>query len=235
MTHLPIPPRRGATSIACLLALCWATHIQAKSLEFSSLVGLSLHHTKAQVVSFHGSSALQLTSGSPPTADRQRVDHLAIVDGLGFTNGTIEVDLAGAPNPNATGGARGFVGVAFRVQEDRQTYDCFYLRPTNGRADDQERRNHTAQYISHPDYPWHKLRKETPSRYESYVDIMPATWIHVRIEVDGERARLFVDDRDQPTLVVNDLKSGANGRGSVAIWFEGSTIAHAKNLTITPR
>jgi hypothetical protein len=36
-----------------------------------------------------------------------------------------------------------FVGIAFRLQEDLQTYDAFYVRPTNGRADDQERRNHS--------------------------------------------------------------------------------------------
>jgi hypothetical protein len=42
--------------------------------------------------------------------------------------------------------ARGFAGIAFRVQPDLRTYDAFYLRPTNGRADDQVRRNHAAQY-----------------------------------------------------------------------------------------
>ena len=160
---------------------------------------------------------------------------MAIVEGLEFTHGTIEVDLAGEPSPGATGGARGFVGVAFRVQEDRKTYDCFYLRPNNGRSDDQERRNHTVQYMTHPDYPWHKLRQETPSRYESYVDISPATWIHVRIEVDCAKAHIFVDGRKQPTLIVNDAKSGEDKSSAVTIWFAGSTIAHARNLKITPR
>ena len=121
------------------------------------------------------------------------------------------------------------------MQPDRRTYDCFYLRPTNGRADDQERRNHTAQYISHPAHTWFTLREKFPSRYESYVDIVPAKWIRVRIEVDGEKARLFVNGAEQPTLLVNDVKTGAAGRGGVALWFEGSTIAHYANLKITPR
>jgi hypothetical protein len=60
------------------------------------------------------------------------------------------VELAGALAPGAREGARGFVGMAFRLQEDRKTYDAFYLRPTNGRAEDQERRNHSAQYVSYP-------------------------------------------------------------------------------------
>lgn len=113
------------------------------------------------------------------------------------------------------------------------TYDCFYLRPTNGRAEDQERRNHSAQYISHPDYPWFRLRQETPSKYESYVDLQPATWTAVKIVVEGATAKLYVHGNDQPTLIVNDLKSGVDGKGAVALWFEGSTVAHYSDLKIT--
>ena len=220
---------------------------QARTLALDSTQGLALHNTAATPVSFKGKKALMLTStpetaggpsapsGGPAAAEQGRVDHLAIVNGLEFLNGAIEVDLSGEPGPGVGGGARGFVGVAFRVQPDRKTYDCFYLRPTNGRAEDQERRNHSAQYISHPDYTWFKLRQETPSRYESYADIVPAEWIHVKIDVNGGKARLYVNGNEQPTLTVNDVKSGAAAKGSVALWFEGSTIAHFANLKITPR
>ena len=236
MPHLPRLFRHGGAALSCAVLLLSFGSAHAKSLDLKSSDGLILHNADGESVKFKGHSALQISSSTPPASDQQRLDHLALVEGLEFTNGTIEVDLAGQPSPGATGGARGFVGVAFRVQEDRETYDCFYLRPTNGRAEDQERRNHTVQYMSHPDFPWRKLRTETPSRYESYVDITPATWIHVRLEVDGAKARLFIDDREQPTLIVNDVKSGEDASGSVAIWFEGSIIAHAKkNLKITPR
>jgi hypothetical protein len=236
-----------------------AAFAQHRSLPLDTANGLTLHHATATPGSFKGKAALQLASpagapaaspaanpapGSPkagktkgggPASEAGRLDHLALVDGLEFSNGTIEVDLTGEPGPGATGGARGFVGVAFRVQPDRRTYDCFYLRPTNGRAEDQERRNHTAQYISHPVYTWSKLREETPSRYESYVDILPAEWIHIKIDVQGDKARLYVNGSAQPTLIVNDVKSGPGGKGAVALWFEGSTIARFANLTITPR
>jgi len=168
----------------------------------------------------------------PAAFEGARHDHLIVV-GEDFENGTIELELAGEPAPGASGGARGFAGVAFRVQEDMKTYDCFYLRPTNGRANDQERRNHSAQYISHPKYPWYKLRSETPSRYEAYVDLQPATWTKVKIVVEGETAMLYVHGNEHPTIIVNDLKSGADGKGAVALWFEGSTIAHYRNLTIS--
>ena len=161
-------------------------------------------------------------------------EHLVVIDGLEFGNGTIEAEVAGTVAPGVFEGARGFVGIAFRVQNDLRTYDAFYLRPTNGRADDQVRRNHSAQYIAHPDWTWSRLRTETPEKYESYVDLVPGEWTKVRIEVRGEKARLYVHGQAQPTLIVNDLKSGANGRGAIALWLEISTDAYYRNIVVTP-
>lgn len=162
------------------------------------------------------------------------VDFLAVVEGTSFGNGTIEVELAGAPQTGVFEGARGFVGIAFRVQNDMSTYDAFYLRPTNARADDQVRRNHSAQYISHPAWTWFRLRSETPEKYESYVDLVPDEWTRVKVEVRGSQARLFVHGQPQPTLVVNDLKTGPDTRGAVALWIDLGTRAHFRNLTVTP-
>ena len=93
----------------------------------------------------------QATSGrnGPAVGEADRISHLIVVD-EDFQNGTIELEVAGEPAPGSSGGARGFVGVAFRLQPDMKTNDSFSLRPTNGRAEDQERRNHSAQCISHP-------------------------------------------------------------------------------------
>ena len=169
---------------------------------------------------------------SLPEADRGLFEQLVVIEGLDFANGIIEAEIAGAPAPGAGEGARGFVGIAFRLRDDMRTYDAFYLRPTNGRADDQTRRNHSAQYISHPDWPWFRLRRETPERYESYVDLVPGVWTKVKIEVRGDRARLYVHGQAQPTLIVNDVKTGASGRGSIALWLGPGTVAHFRNLTV---
>ena len=106
----------------------------------------------------------------------------------------------------------------------------FTLRPTNGCADDQEPRNHSAQYISLPEWSWSRLL----SKYEAYVDLVPGTWTKIKIEVRGEQARLYVHDNEQPTLIVKDVKSGANGHGGVALWLEPGTVAHFRNLTVEP-
>lgn len=149
-----------------------------------------------------------------------------------FKNGTIEVELSGKPAPNAYPGARGFVGIAFRIQKDNTAFECIYLRPGNARAMDQTRRNHSVQYIAHPDYPWHKLRKENPEMYESYVDLVPGEWTKVKIVVKDEKARLYVHGNTQPTLVINDLKLGADQSGAIGLWIGPGTEAHFANLTV---
>lgn len=212
--------------------------------------GLRLHNVVAEPAILHGKKALRVAATE---AVRRRVqamsaeerdratkvaggteEHLAIVEGLEFGNGVIELEVAGMAQPGVFEGARGFIGVAFRVQNDPRTYDAFYLRPTNGRADDQVRRNHSVQYIAHPEWTWFRLRTETPEKYESYVDLVPGEWTKVKIEVRGQKARLYVHDQAQPTLIVNDVKSGPNGRGAVALWLDVSTNAHFRNLTVTP-
>jgi len=169
-----------------------------------------------------------------PANEQGQLEQFVVIEGTNFTNGVIEAEIAGVPAPNAGEGARGFVGIAFRMQPDLRTYDAFYLRPTNGRAEDQERRNHSVQYISHPDWTWSRLRKETPGRYEAYVDLVPDAWTPIRIEVRGSKARLFVNGQAQPTLIVNDLKSGEQGRGAIALWIDPGTIAHFRNVRVTP-
>ena len=170
-----------------------------------------------------------------PMAQQAQVEQLVVLEGTDFADGVIEAEIAGTPARDAGEGARGFVGIAFRVQPDLRTYDAFYLRPTNGRANDQLRRNHAVQYISHPDWTWNRLREETPGKYEAYVDLVADAWTKVRIEVRGDTARLFVHGQQQPTLVVNDVRSGARARGAVALWIDAGTVAHFRDVRITAR
>ena len=205
---------------------------QTKQYALESTAGLRLHNVIAKAVTHQGKKGLRVEAVPGLVSGQTRPDLLARIDDVEFSNGVIEAEIAGAPPPNAEG-ARGFVGIAFRLQPDNTTYDAFYLRPTNGRAEDQERRNHATQYISHPDWTWSRLRRETPSRYESYVDLEPDTWTKIRIEVRGTQARLYVHDQPQPALIVNDVKSGANAKGAVALWLEPGTVAHFRNLSVT--
>lgn len=212
----------------------------SQAFPLASAAGLAPHNTSATPVTYAGKRGVRLTvsdsarrSVAQLSINQQaQLETFAVIEGTDFANGTIEAEIAGAPAPDAAAGARGFVGIAFRLQPDRKTYDAFYLRPTNGRADDQERRNHSAQYISHPDWTWDRMRRETPSRYESYVDLEPGVWTKIRIEVRGDTARLFVHGQLQPTLIVNDVKTGKAARGSVALWINPGTVAHFRDVRI---
>jgi hypothetical protein len=233
--HLPRPTLTFTllAVITCAALLVPGTaSTQPKTMALESASGLTLHGAAAEAATLQGKKGIKVTRAP---GDQNQGPPLAILDGITFGNGVIEAELAGEPAPGAGEGARGFVGIAFRVQPDRKTYDAFYLRPTNGRAEDQERRNHVTQYISHPDWPWSRLRKETPSRYESYADIVPGAWTPIKIEVRGDKARLYMHGQQQPVLIVNDVKSGAQASGAVALWLEPGTVAHFRNLRVEPQ
>jgi hypothetical protein len=210
--------------------LCAGLAHAQQSIVLDPTQGLKARNTKLETAMHRGRPALRVTEVSPSGKE----DQFAIVESTsGFSDGTIELELAGRPGAGAGGQARGFVGVAFRIAADVSKFECFYLRPTNGRAEDQVRRNHSAQYISFPDFPWMRLRKETPEKYESYVDLEPDAWTKVKIEVKGETARLYVHGSAQPTLIVNDLKHGAGSRGAIGLWIGPGTEAHFTNLRVT--
>jgi hypothetical protein len=222
-------------SVAVMAVLLIGTGVQAMSQERQKTLNLAfdkleLHQVKAEQVTYRGRAVVRLTDAA--VAEGDDADRLAIVPGTSFQDGTIEVTLSGDTAPDAPPAMRGFVGIAFRVTSDRSHYECFYLRPKNGRSEDQLQRNHSTQYVSVPGFPWQKLRSETPGKYESYVDLVPGEWTRVKIQIAGSRARLYVNGSDQPVLIVSDLKQPPVN-GSIALWVGVGTIAHFSDLKIT--
>jgi hypothetical protein len=206
------------------LSLLLAAPLAAQSVDRLEGKNVSIAQTKYQ-----GRSAIQLIA-SP---DAPNATSYAVVKDASFRDGAIEVDLAGQPAAGAGSGARGFIGIAFRLQTDGR-YEYIYLRPTNGRADDQVRRNHSTQYSSHPDFDFARSRQEAPEKYESYVDLQPGVWTKYRIEVEGRKARLYVHGAEQPCLIVNDLKLEPQ-QGRVALWVGPGTEGYFSNLKITAK
>lgn len=154
------------------------------------------------------------------------------IKNLNFQDGTIEVKVLSRLLKNAPEFARGFIGIAFRINDDNTKYESIYIRPTNARADDQVRRNHSIQYYSYPDYKFDRLRKESPEKYESYSDMALDKWITMRIEVKGSQAKLFLDNNTQPSLIVNDLKHGADMAGAIGLWVDIGTEGFFSDLKV---
>jgi hypothetical protein len=204
-----------------LLVLLIVAPVYAQTAEQLEAHGASVAGTV-----YRGKAAIRLDA----LPDAANGESYAVLKGSRFHNGIIAIELAGRPAVNAGPAARGFIGIAFRMQGGR--YEYIYLRPTNGRADDQVRRNHSTQYGAHPDFGFDRLRRESLEKYESYVDLEPGVWTKYRIAIEGTKARLFVHDAAQPCLVVNDMKLG-DSEGAVALWVGPGTEGYFANLKIT--
>ncbi len=155
------------------------------------------------------------------------------LDGIDFTNGVIEVKVLSRLLPNASSLSRGFIGVSFRINEDNSKFECIYIRPTNGRADQQLRRNRSIQYFSYPEYKFDRLRKEAAGEYESYADMQLNEWITLKIVVKDAQAKLFLNNVLQPSLIVNDLKHGSNSKGAIGLFVDVDTEGFFSDLKIT--
>ncbi|MCP3879001.1 MAG: hypothetical protein GY701_11520 [Sulfitobacter sp.] len=124
------------------------------------------------------------------------------------------------------------IGVIRAISRYRVPTKLWQLHPTNGRADEQLRRNRATQYFSYPDWKFDRPREEVPGHYEAYVDLVTGAWTGMRIEVEGERALLFVHDQPEPTLVVNDLKHGPDLEGGVGLYIDNGTEGFFRNLSV---
>ena len=209
---------------ACSAAL-WAILMPAAAASAQTVTQLTPHNVKLESVDYLGKRAIKITEdGQIPNGEAY-----AVVKDAVFHNGSIELELAGRPAGGAGEAARGFVGIAFRLQNNR--FEYVYLRPTNGRADDQVRRNHSTQYSAHPDFSFAVSRQQAPEKYESYVDLEPGVWTRYRLTVEGTKARLYVHGAAQPCLIVNDLKLG-DSSGGVALWIGPGTEGYFTGLDI---
>lgn len=192
---------------------------------------LEVVNGRTEAVTYRGVKALKLVPA--PESVGKDAGMLALLDGPEFKDGTIQLEVAGAPRPDAPADSRGFIGISVRTGPHGAWSEVFYLRPTNGRSDDQLRRNHAVQYASDPEFPWYRLRKESPGVYESYADMEAGAWTRIKVVVAGTTARLYVNGASQPCLVVNDLKHGTQP-GRIALWAHVETDAYFGAVSVSP-
>jgi hypothetical protein len=151
-------------------------------LFFSCLLAASV--SQAQKVQKYNLSEL-LKDGKLIYTPAQHVNIIDAVNGQGvtvkgvvllksitFSTGSIDVDLRGRDVPQQS-----FLGIAFHAV-DTTTYEAIYFRPFNFQSTDTDHRKHMVEYISEPEYPWYRLRKEHPLVYENTVTplLKPTDW-----------------------------------------------------------
>ncbi len=178
-----------------------------------------IHNRSVQAVVKDGKSAVAL--------DARANDGLAWLPGFSFTNGEIECDILGRSQPIQGS----FVGVAFRVQ-DEKTFDAIYFRPFNFRVP--ERRAHSVQYISHPDWTWNRLRSERTGQYEKAIGPAPDgdQWIHVRIVIRKPKVEVYVNGAATPSLAVDELSPRSGG--SIGLFVGNGSPGTFANLKVSP-
>ncbi len=155
-------------------------------------------------------------------------DGVAWLNEMSFSNGIIELDIRGKDIPQGS-----FVGVAFHGVGEKKL-DAIYFRPFNFRASDPIRKIHAVQYVSHPEYPWQRLRKEFDGQYEKAVDPAPNPneWFHVKIVVEYPQITVYTDRQVTPCLTVKKLSTQKTGK--LGLWVGNGSGGDFANLTVSP-
>ena len=242
MTISPPRIRFGRSWYVVMLVLLASPHLRAAA-QARAATAITLDRTtelrpingRVLWVEHRGRQALKLAplEGQESATDQEIS---AVIVGSAFADGVIELDVSGARRQGyATDDAsafKGFIGVSFRVRGD--SAERFYVRPENARHESEVFRNRSTQYESSPDHTWQRLRQESPGKYESHADMEAGGWTHLRIEVEGTTARLYVNGATSPTLVVTDLRHGTS-RGAIALWTRISSDAYFAYLRVEPK
>jgi len=193
---------------------------------------LTAVQTSMSITQIKGKKAVRVVKSAAVKEDDEAT-YVKIND-FTFKNGVIEVEVLSRLLPDAPAHARGFIGLAFRINENDSKFESIYVRPTNSTADDQLRRNRTIQYFSYPNFKFTHSRATAPGQYESYAPIALDEWIKLKIEVNGDQAKLFINGSEQPYLIVNDLKMGADQSGSLGLFVDIGTEGFFRNLKVSP-
>jgi sugar lactone lactonase YvrE len=136
-----------------------------------------------------------------------------------FENGIIEVDFT-----ITDGKKRSYPGIIFRVQSDEE-YERFYIRPHRaGLYTD------ALQYVPsfHGVDSWQLYNGEGCT---AGAEIPADHWIHIKIEVMGTQARVFLNNTKQPALFIKDLKHGVS-KGSIGLMCPLNNTVFFSNLSL---
>ncbi len=163
---------------------------------------------QAKAAEYQGRKCLLLDGGA------------AILKDFEMRDGVLDVDVA-------TPASRGFFGFDVRIDADGKNYEEIYLRQHKSGLPD------AMQYtpVLNTGRNWQLYNGPG---FTGAVDIPKDVWFHLRLEVTGAQAKLYVKDMDKPALVMDDLKSGVQ-KGQVALYvLTGATYFSNFEVRTTP-
>jgi hypothetical protein len=127
---------------------------------------------------------------------------VALARGASMENGTLDLDVAASDTTN-------FLGVVFRAAAPRFS-NVMFLRP--GASGTEEAVQYGPAFNS-VGVAWQVYHGDGAN---AVVDVPRNRWVHVRLELDGPAARLYVDTATAPTLVVPRVV--ASGGAGLGVW-----------------
>jgi hypothetical protein len=156
-------------------------------------------------------------------------DGVAWLNGVEFSNGTVELDIRGKDVFQQS-----FVGIAFHGT-DNKTFDAVYFRPFNFQSTDPVRKIHAVQYVAYPDYPWQLLRDKFNGKFEKAVIPSPnaTEWFHVKITIKYPVVTVFVNGNLEPSLTIEKLNTRTTGK--IGLWVGNNSDGDFADLQITPQ
>lgn len=211
--------------VLCICAFCFALNVfgQEKPVrynlaELSKKNKLQVYNREVSTFSEKGKNGIRFS--------QKDSDGIAWLEGVTFSDGTIEVDIKGKDVLQQS-----FVGVAFHGTDDK-TFDAIYFRPFNFQAQDSVRRIHAVQYVSLPDFDWQRLRKEQNGKYEKAITpaVNPNEWFHVKIVVQHPQVKVYVNGESQASLQVEQLSKRQTGK--IGLWVGNMSDGDFANLSV---
>lgn len=188
-------------------------------------------HTRAENVVLDGKPVLRVVKHEKIYEFDENT--YAKVKDLEFHNGIIEVKMLSRLLPDAPDFARGFIGIVYRADSADTEFEAFYVRPTNGRnCPDPVRKSHGCQYFSYPGYTFDYFREHHITKYEAEADIDLNEWMTLKAVIEGNHAEFYLNQDQNPVLVVNDLKHGADQKGAVGIFVDIGTEAFVSDFKV---
>ena len=128
---------------------------------------------------------------------REALMGTAFLKDVSFTNGTIEVDIATKDK------TRSYPAVFFRIK-DRANYERIYIRPHRSPFYDDALQ--CAPVFNGVDS-WQLYNGEGKT---ASLEIPPDTWNHLKIVFAGDKAQIFWNDEETPSLVIEELSYGVS-------------------------
>src|SRR5208337_1225527 len=195
----------------CALALLFESAAHSQTPRTLSVAADSTRlelEGQAKVAEYQGRKCLLLDGGAATVKDFEMRD------------GVVDVDVA-------TPAKRGFFGIMFRIVNDGANAEEVYLRQHKSGLPD------AMQYtpVLNTGRNWQIYNGPG---FTGAVDIPKDVSFHLRLEVVGAQAKLYVKDMDKPALVMNDLKSGIQ-KGQVALYdLTGATYFSNFEVRTTP-